>query len=291
MEDLLVLIPLLPLAAAVINFLLGRWFIKDKAGYLAVAGVAGAWLISLLAFIDQLGSDEPLTQHLYTWIPAGSFNVPLNLHVDHLSAVMLMVVTTISTLVHIYAIGYMKGDPGFYRFFSFLPLFVFSMVMLVLADNFLVLFAFWEAVGLCSYLLIGYYFRRTSAANAAKKAFIVNRVGDFGFGIGIFLIFVHLNTIVFHDVFEHIVELSGSTITWIAVLLFFGAIGKSAQWPLFVWLPDAMEGPTPVSALIHAATMVTAGVYMVARCYPIYSISQDALLVVSIIGALTAIIA
>ena len=186
----------------------------------------------------------------------------------------------------------MKGDPGFYRFFSFLPLFVFSMVMLVLADNFLVLFAFWEAVGLCSYLLIGYYFRRKSAADAAKKAFIVNRIGDFGFGIGIMLIFVHLHTLSF---FAGRVSSMSASCRADTVDLDRGAAlraarsGKSAQFPLFVWLPDAMEGPTPVSALIHAATMVTAGVYMIARCYPIFSISQDALLVVPIVGAITAI--
>jgi NADH-quinone oxidoreductase subunit L len=291
MQDYLVLIPLLPLAAAVVNFLLGRWYIRDLSGPIASAAVGGSFLLSLLAFIDQYGSDDALSQHLYTWIPAGDFQVPLTLHVDHLAAVMLLVVTSVSTLVHIYAIGYMKGDPGFYRFFSYLPLFVFSMVMLVLADNFLTLFVFWEAVGLCSYLLIGYYFRRTSAANAAKKAFIVNRIGDFGFGIGIMLVFVHTGSVVFSDVFAHVPEVGGATVTAIALLLFTGAIGKSAQLPLFVWLPDAMEGPTPVSALIHAATMVTAGVYMVARSYPIFVLSDTAMLVVAIVGVVTAFIA
>jgi NADH-quinone oxidoreductase subunit L len=291
MEDLLVLIPVLPLVAAVINYLFGKRFLGEKSGWLATAGVFGAWLISLLVFIDIIQNDTPLHQELYTWIPAGSFEVPVNLYVDQLAAVMLMVVTTVSFLVHVYANGYMHGDPGFYRFFSYLPLFVFSMLMLVLADNFLVLFVFWEAVGLCSYLLIGYYFRRKSAADAAKKAFIVNRIGDFGFGIGIMLIFVKLGTIVFEPVFENVGSLPGDTITLIALLLFTGAIGKSAQVPLFVWLPDAMEGPTPVSALIHAATMVTAGIYMVARCFPIFVLSDDARLVVAIVGAVTAFIA
>jgi NADH-quinone oxidoreductase subunit L len=291
MEDLLVLIPVLPLAAAVINFLFGRWYIKDKAHLLAIPAVAGSFILSLLVFIEQLDSDEPLHQHLYTWIPAGQFDVPLNLYVDHLSAVMLIVVTSVSLLVHVYSVGYMRGDPGYYRFFSYLPLFVFSMLILVLADNFLTIFFGWEAVGLCSYLLIGYYMRRRSAGDAAKKAFIVNRIGDFGFGLGIILIWVHLQTVVFTEVFAEVGGLASGTITAISLLLFAGAIGKSAQIPLFVWLPDAMEGPTPVSALIHAATMVTAGVYMVARCYPIFVRSEDAMLVVAIVGVATAFVA
>jgi NADH-quinone oxidoreductase subunit L len=291
MEDLLVLIPALPLAAAVINFLFGRWYLKTVSALIAIAAVGGAFLLSVAVFIQQLGADDPLHQNLYTWIPAGQFDVPLNLYVDQLTVIMLLVVTSVSLLVHIYSVGYMHGDPGYYRFFSYLPLFVFSMLMLVLADNFLVIFFGWEAVGLSSYLLIGYYFRRKSAADAAKKAFIVNRIGDFGFGIGIMLIFVHLGTVMFEETFANIGTLGGTTITIIALLLFTGAIGKSAQLPLFVWLPDAMEGPTPVSALIHAATMVTAGVYMVARTYPIFIQSADAMLVVSIVGIVTALIA
>jgi NADH-quinone oxidoreductase subunit L len=291
MEDLLVLIPALPLAAAVINFLFGRWYLKTVSALIAIAAVAGSFALSVAVLVQQIGADEPLSQHLYTWIPAGQFDVPLNLYVDQLTVIMLLVVTSVSLLVHIYSTGYMHGDPGYYRFFSYLPLFVFSMLMLVLADNFLVIFFGWEAVGLSSYLLIGYYFRRKSASDAAKKAFIVNRIGDFGFGIGIMLIFVHLGTVMFDDVFAQIGTLGAGTITAIALLLFTGAIGKSAQLPLFVWLPDAMEGPTPVSALIHAATMVTAGVYMVARTYPIFIESADAMLVVSIIGIVTALVA
>ncbi|HMM40301.1 MAG TPA: NADH-quinone oxidoreductase subunit L [Thermomicrobiales bacterium] len=291
MKDLLFLIPLLPLVAAVVNFLFGRWYLRDLAGPIATIAVIGSWVVSLLVFIDQLGSDEPLSQHLYTWIPAGDFQVPVTLYVDHLAAVMLMVVTTVSALVHVYSNGYMAGDTGFYRFFSYLPLFVFSMLMLVLADNYLLLFFFWEGVGLCSYLLIGYYFKRTSATQAAKKAFIVNRVGDVGFGIGVMLIFVKTGSIVFSEVFAQVGSLAGSTITLIGILLFIGATGKSAQLPLFVWLPDAMEGPTPVSALIHAATMVTAGIYMVARSFPIYVATDDARLLIAIIGAVTAFIA
>ena len=291
MADLLILIPILPLAAALINFIFGKRFLGERTGVLASLAVFGSWVVSLGVFIEQMGSDNTLTQHLYTWIPAGSFRVPLNLHVDHLSAVMLMVVTTVSMLVHVYANGYMHDDPGFYRFFSYLPLFVFSMLMLVLADNFVVLFVFWEAVGLCSYLLVGYYFRRKSASDAAKKAFIVNRVGDVGFALGIFLIFVKFGSIVFADVFPHVDAVSGRTLTIIALLLFAGACGKSAQLPLFVWLPDAMEGPTPVSALIHAATMVTAGIYMVARSFAIFHASHDARIVVMIVGATTAFVA
>jgi len=291
MSDLLFLIPLLPLLAAVINYVFGRWYLRETSAYIATASVAGSFVVSLLVFIDQLGSDDPLRQHLYDWIPAGLFHVPLNLYVDHLTAVMLMVVTSVSLLVHIYSMGYMHGDSGYYRFFSFLPLFVFSMLMLVLADNLLVMFFGWEAVGLCSYLLIGFYFRRHSANQAAKKAFIVNRIGDFGFSVGIMLIFWKLDTVIFEQIFDRLDLLSTNTLTLAALLLFTGAAGKSAQLPLFVWLPDAMEGPTPVSALIHAATMVTAGIYMMARLYPVFSGSSDALLVIAIIGALTAFIA
>ena len=291
MSDLLFLIPLLPLIAAAVNYIFGRWYLRETSAYIATAAVAVSFALSLGVFIDQLGSDDPLRQHLYDWVPAGLFHAPLNLYADHLTAVMLMVVTSVSLLVHIYSMGYMQGDPGYYRFFSFLPLFVFSMLMLVLADNLLVMFFGWEAVGLCSYLLIGFYFRRHSANQAAKKAFIVNRIGDFGFSVGVMLLFWKLDTIIFEQLFDRLDLLSTNTLTVAALLLFTGAVGKSAQLPLFVWLPDAMEGPTPVSALIHAATMVTAGVYMMARLYPVFSASSDALLVIAIVGALTAFIA
>ncbi|MEZ4570495.1 MAG: NADH-quinone oxidoreductase subunit L [Thermomicrobiales bacterium] len=285
------LIPLLPLLAAIVNYVFGRSMSEAITSRIATVAVGGSFALSLAAFGDQLDSDEPIRQHLYDWIPAGLFHVPLNLHVDHLTAIMLLVVTSVSLLVHIYSAGYMHGDPGFYRFFSFLPLFVFSMLMLVLADNFLVLFFGWEAVGLCSYLLIGFYFKRHSANQAAKKAFIVNRIGDFGFATGIMLIFWKFDTVIFEQVFSRLDMASGATLTLIVLLLFTGAAGKSAQLPLFVWLPDAMEGPTPVSALIHAATMVTAGIYMMARMYPIVSSSSDAMFVIALIGAITAFIA
>ena len=285
MNDLLVLIPLLPLVAAVVNFLFGRWFIKDLAGPLASLAVLGSWVLSLLAFIDQIDNDEPLIQHLYTWIPAGDFNVPLALHVDHLSAAMLMVVTTVSTLVHVYAIGYMHGDPGFYRFFSYLPLFVVSMIMLVLADNFLVLFLGWEGVGLCSYLLIGFWFDATENANAAKKAFVTNRIGDAAMLVGLALIVREFGTLDFDEVFGAAAgTITSGVATAISLLLFAGAIGKSAQVPLTVWLPDAMAGPTPVSALIHAATMVTAGVYLVVRAHLQLEQKPNARDVVGVVG-------
>ncbi len=291
MEHWLFLIPLAPLVAAVVNFMFGRWIIKNFASWIASAAIAVSFVLSLIVFFKIRSNGELITQHLYTWIPAGSFRIPVTLQVDQLTAIMLMVVTFVSLLVHIYSVGYMHGDPGFYRFFSYLPLFVFSMLMLVLADNYLLLFVFWEGVGLCSYLLIGFWYRRRSAAQAAKKAFIVNRIGDFGFTIGILLIFTHFGTLEYSKVFSQLGSASNSTVTLIALLLFTGAIGKSAQIPLFIWLPDAMEGPTPVSALIHAATMVTAGIFMVARSYPIFEASHDAMQVVAIIGAATAFVA
>jgi NADH-quinone oxidoreductase subunit L len=299
MDDLLYLIPLLPLLAFAINLLFGRTFIRDKAHWVALPLVGASWIIALLVFRDVYDSEHAISQHLFTWIPAGDFVVDVNLYVDQLAAIMLLVVLTVGFLVHVYSVGYMHGDPGFYRFFAYLPLFVFSMLMLVLADNLLVLFVFWEAVGLCSYFLIGYYFRRRSAANASKKAFIVNRVGDLGFGLGVMLTFWTFGTISFygeHGIFEQAVHhealgIAGGTLTAIGILLFIGATGKSAQFPLHVWLPDAMEGPTPVSALIHAATMVTAGIYMVARNYTIFIQSETAMLVVAVVGAFTAFMA
>ncbi|MDQ4045591.1 MAG: NADH-quinone oxidoreductase subunit L [Chloroflexota bacterium] len=299
MEDFLYLIPLLPLVAFAINLLFGRNWIRGNAHWVALPLVAASWVVALLAFWEVYDQDSHLEQHLFTWIPSGDFVVDVNLYVDALTAVMLLVVLTVGLLVHVYSVGYMHGDPGFYRFFAYLPLFVFSMLMLVLADNLLVLFVFWEAVGLCSFLLIGYYFRRRSAGNAAKKAFIVNRVGDLGFGLGVMLTFWTFGTISFYGeegIFEQAINhsefgIGEGTLTAIGILLFIGATGKSAQFPLHVWLPDAMEGPTPVSALIHAATMVTAGIYMVARNYTIFIQSETAMLVVAVVGAFTAFMA
>jgi len=299
MSDFLFLIPLLPLAAFCINIVLGRSLIREHAHLISIPAVLGSWIVSVLVLLDLNDNENAISQRLFTWIPSGDFNVEVSLYADQLTAIMLMVVTTVGLLVHVYSVGYMHGDPGYYRFFSYLPLFVFSMLMLVLADNLLVLFVFWEAVGLCSYFLIGYYFRRRSANNAAKKAFIVNRIGDLGFGLGIMLAFWTFGTISFYGedgLFEMAVEhealgIAGGTMTAIGILLFIGACGKSAQFPLHVWLPDAMEGPTPVSALIHAATMVTAGIYMTARSYTIFISSETAMLFVAVIGAFTAVMA
>jgi NADH-quinone oxidoreductase subunit L len=291
MADYLILIPLLPLIAAVINLLFGRTVTRNNAHWVSIPAVAVSWIASILVLRDVWDTDHAIHQDLFTWIPSGSFNVQVNLYADQLTAVMLLVVTTVSLLVHIYSVGYMHGDGAYYRFFAYLPLFVFSMLMLVLADNYMVVFFGWEAVGLCSYLLIGYYYKRRSAGNAAKKAFIVNRIGDLGFGLGVMMIFWTFGTLKFwgdDGVFARVGEASNTTITVIALLLFTGAIGKSAQFPLHVWLPDAMEGPTPVSALIHAATMVTAGIYLVARSNAIFMESNTAMLVVATIGAFTA---
>ncbi len=264
MDRYLFLIPLLPLLASGFNLLVSRKLFPEKSHLFAIAGVGGALVVSLLVFRDIYDDKGPLNQHLWEWIGSGSFHAEVGLYADQLTAVMLVMVTFVSLLVHIYSVGYMHGDPSYYRFFSWLPLFVFTMLVLVLANNYLLIFFGWEGVGLCSYLLIGYYYKRRSAANAAKKAFIVNRIGDVGFGLAIMLIFTTFGTIGFagdNGVFALVNEGSYSekTLTAIGLLLFMGAIGKSAQFPLHVWLPDAMEGPTPVSALIHAATMVTAG--------------------------------
>lgn len=295
-----ILIPLLPFLSFVINILLGRRLIRDRAHWIAVPAVFGSFLLAVSAFIDVLNG-KTIDINLYSWIVSGDFNVSVGFLIDQLSAIMLIVVTSISTLIFIYSIGYMHGDGGYYRFFSYLSLFVFSMIMLVMANNFLLLYFGWEAVGLCSYFLIGYWFHKPSAANAGKKAFIVNRFGDFGFGLGVILIFLTFGSLEYMQVFDGAGGIVGQSvdilgyevelITLICLLLFCGAVGKSAQVPLHVWLPDAMEGPTPVSALIHAATMVTAGVFMVARCNPLFNYSPVAMNTVAVIGGVTALFA
>src|SRR5581483_4657241 len=294
------LIPLLPFAAFLILGLFGHW-IGERAHLVAVPAVVGSLLLSLLALADVAGGRHTSIP-LYTWLTSGDMRVDLGLYVDRLAAAMLVLVTGVSALVHIYTIGYMRGDRGYARFFAYIALFTFSMLMLVLSDNFLQLFVFWEAVGLCSYLLIGHWYERDSARAAATKAFIVNRIGDFGFLLGVLLILATFGSLEYRHVFGQIADIAGqtlnvlkpfggdwqvSTITMIALLLFVGAVGKSAQVPLHVWLPDAMEGPTPISALIHAATMVTAGVFMVARLAPIYELSPVAMDVVAVVGAVT----
>jgi NADH-quinone oxidoreductase subunit L len=300
--DNYLLIPFLPLAAFAINIIFGKTLLKDKAHWVSIFAVFGSWVVSVMTVAEVL-QGRTINRDLYTWIVSGDFRVSVGFLIDQLTAVMLVVVTTCSTLIHIYSAGYMHGDRGYYRFFSYLSLFTFSMLMLVMANNFLQLYFGWEAVGLCSYFLIGFWYEKKSASDAGKKAFIVNRFGDFGFGIGVIMIFLTLGTLHYSPVFASVGSLIGQTvqvrllglefdlITFIALLLFCGAVGKSAQLPLHVWLPDAMEGPTPVSALIHAATMVTAGVFMVARCNPIFSLSPVAMNTVAIVGALTALFA
>ncbi|MEW6108183.1 MAG: NADH-quinone oxidoreductase subunit L [Nitrospirota bacterium] len=294
------LIPFLPLAAFLINILFGRDFLKEKAHWVSILAVAGSWVVAVFTLIDVLAG-KIINQDLYTWMISGEFKVSVGFLIDQLTAVMLIVVTTCSTLIHIYSVGYMHGDKGYYRFFAYLSLFTFCMLMLVMANNFLQLYFGWEGVGLCSYFLIGYYFDKKSASDAGKKAFIVNRFGDFGFGLGVIMIFLTFGTIYYGPVFSQAGGLATQTVnflgydvhlmTLLALLLFCGAIGKSAQMPLHVWLPDAMEGPTPVSALIHAATMVTAGVFLVARCSPIFNLSDIALTTVALTGAITSIFA
>jgi NADH-quinone oxidoreductase subunit L len=249
------------------------------------------WLVSMVAFVQVIFGGQTFELTVYEWIASGDFVIIISFLVDELTAMLLLVVTTVGLLVHVYSIGYMDGDRGFWRFFAYLNLFMFSMLLLILGDNFLMLYVGWEAVGLCSYALIGFWYKKPSAAGAAKKAFVVNRIGDLGFGLGIMMIWVNLGTLSFREVFAQIGSLDEGTVTIIALLLFAGAVGKSAQFPLHVWLPDAMEGPTPVSALIHAATMVNAGVYMVARANPIFAEAPTAMWVVAGIGVFTAIFA
>jgi NADH-quinone oxidoreductase subunit L len=289
MEKFVWLIPAFPLLGVLINLFFGRWTGK-KAHWVACMAVLGSFVVSLAAFNHVL-QGETLNFNYFDWISTGSFHANAGVLVDPLSAIMLVVVTGVSFLIHVYSIGYMHEDPLYTRFFVYLNLFVFSMVSLVLANNFLLLYVFWEAVGLCSYLLIGFWFQKKSAADAGKKAFIVNRVGDFGFGLGIMMIFVVFGTIQFTDVFSMAPGAAPLCLTAITLLLLLGAMGKSAQIPLYVWLPDAMEGPTPVSALIHAATMVTAGVYMIARCHVLFNLAPFTQHVVIWMGMLTAFFA
>ena len=284
------LIPVIPLMGAVINGIFGRW-IKERAGIIANLTVFSSFVLSVIAFTRVL-QGEIFNGNYFSWIKAGSFEATFGLQVDQLSIVMMLVVTGVGFLIHLYSIGYMHGDPGVARYFSYLNLFIFSMLMLVMGNNLLLLYLGWEGVGLCSYLLIGFWYEKESAAKAGFKAFITNRVGDFGFALGIMLIFTTLGTINYSEIFSQTDKLvSAGVLTASALLLFLGATGKSAQFPLYIWLPDAMEGPTPVSALIHAATMVTAGVYMVARFNPLFSLSPETMLVVVIIGTFTALFA
>jgi NADH-quinone oxidoreductase subunit L len=290
------MIPVLPLVGAAINGFFGKRFSRQAVvgATLLFSGAAFAWVLFVASRFSSLAT--PHTEFLATWIRAGTFQVDFSFYLDQLSLVMLLVVTGVGFLIHIYSVGYMWEEGGFYRFFAYLNLFMFFMLTLVLASNYLLMFIGWEGVGLASYLLIGFWFTKDSAASAGKKAFIVNRVGDFGFLIALFLLIKHFGSLNFDQVFQKVVPMSPETagaglLTTVGLLLMVGAAGKSAQIPLYVWLPDAMEGPTPVSALIHAATMVTAGVYMVSRSHVIFERAPAALTVVAIIGTLTALFA
>jgi len=292
-EQLIPLIPALPIAGFAFTALFGRR-IGRFAFLLPLLLVVASWAIAMGVVYTQLTGgygEAGAAVHLLTWIPAGDFQVEIGFRVDSLTACLLIVVTTIGMLVHLYSVGYMAHDEARWRFFAYLNFFMFSMLLLVLADNFLVVFAGWELVGLSSYALIGFWYKRPAAALASKKAFIVNRVGDVGFALGIMAIWVALGTLNIAEVNERIGTLDQPFIALIALLLFCGAAGKSAQFPLHVWLPDAMEGPTPVSALIHAATMVNAGVYLVARTSEIFAHAPEAMVVVAAIGIFTSILA
>src|ERR1700723_3847 len=294
------IIPLLPLLGATVNGLFGRTWPNKIVNSVAIGATGLSFLAALEAvreFFLLSPEQIPWVKQYFSWIEAGSFRAGFDLQVDQLTVVMLLVVTGVGWLIHIYSTGYMAHEGGYYRFFAYLNLFMFFMLILVMAANYVLLFVGWEGVGLASYLLIGFYFLRKSAADAGKKAFIVNRIGDFGFMLGMFLLFRTFGTLDFVKLFDKATPLSAEamghlgTLTVACLLLFMGAAGKSAQIPLYVWLPDAMEGPTPVSALIHAATMVTAGVYGVARAHVLFTHAPTAMFVVAIVGCATAFFA
>ena len=301
MESIYLTIAVAPLLGAIIAGLFGRQIGRAGAHWVTIAGVAVSCALSLYVFYQHVFNGVgTFNGSVYTWLVSDGITFEVGFLIDHLTALMMVVVTFVSLMVHIYTIGYMHDDPGYQRFFSYISLFTFSMLMLVMANNFMQLFFGWEAVGLVSYLLIGFWFKRETAIYANLKAFLVNRVGDFGFLLGIAMVLMYFNSLDYRDVFEAapmmqdvtvqiIPGVDWSLMTVIGILLFIGAMGKSAQVPLHVWLPDSMEGPTPISALIHAATMVTAGVFMVARMSPLYELSEVALSVVLIIGGITAL--
>jgi NADH-quinone oxidoreductase subunit L len=294
MIKLVWLIPLLPLIGFMIIGLFGKKLSKGLSGTIGSGVVFGAFALAVGIFMELNGqAQKSVTIDLFSWITAGKLSIPFSFLIDPLSSLFLLIITGVGFLIHVYSTAYMHDDEGFSRFFAYLNLFIFFMLLLVLGSNYLIMFVGWEGVGLCSYLLIGFWFKNTAYNNAAKKAFIMNRIGDLGFLLGIVLIFVTFGSISYHEVFEQASSMAMGTpvLTTIALLLFVGAIGKSAQLPLYTWLPDAMAGPTPVSALIHAATMVTAGIYMIARSNILYTLSPDAMSVVAVIGVCTALFA
>jgi NADH-quinone oxidoreductase subunit L len=297
MFDYVWLIPMFPAIGFLINGFFGRRYSKKVVGWVACSALGLSFLTSILIFFELIGrppTERVFEKVIFDWVVSGSFQTVIGYQIDPLSILMALVVSGVSFFIHIYSLGYMHDDPGYPRYFTYLNLFVFMMLNLILANNFLLMFVGWEGVGLCSYLLIGFWFEKDSAANAGKKAFVVNRVGDFGFILGMFLLFTSLGkhgiwTLDFTEVFANVNKLDTATVTAITILFFIGACGKSAQIPLYVWLPDAMEGPTPVSSLIHAATMVTAGVYMIARCNVLYTMAPLSMAIVAIVGVATAI--
>ena len=301
MENVYLAIVLAPLIGAILAGLFGKVIGRSGAHWVTILGVATSFVLSVFVFkYLVIDGGEPFNGPVYTWMVSDGINMQVGFLVDRLTTLMLLVVTFVSLMVHIYTVGYMSDDPGYQRFFSYIALFTFSMLMLVMSNNFLQLFFGWEAVGLVSYLLIGFWYKRPSAIYANLKAFLVNRVGDFGFLLGIAAIAAYFNTLDYAEVFAAAPSMAASTmqifpgaewsaLTVICILLFIGAMGKSAQVPLHVWLPDSMEGPTPISALIHAATMVTAGIFMVARMSPLFELSETALSFVLVIGSITAL--
>ena len=289
------LVPAFPLLGFLLNGFLGKRFGTRFVTFVGPLAIALSFAQSLVLFFQMLEAEgNVLKEHLYHWISSGNFEAGINFQVDQLSGLYLLVITGVGFLIHVYSVGYMDGESGYYRFFAYLNLFVFFMLILVLGDSFLLMFVGWEGVGLCSYLLIGYYFEKNSAAEAAKKAFLFNRIGDFGVLSAVMLIFLAFGSIEFATINAEAatqLEYGGALVTAITLLLFLGATGKSAQIPLYVWLPDAMEGPTPVSALIHAATMVTAGLYMVARLSHLFVLAPFTMNVIAVVGTATALLA
>jgi len=289
------LVPAFPLLGFLLNGFLGKRFGTRFVTFVGPLAIALSFAQSLVLFFQMLEAEgNVLKEHLYPWILSGNFEAGINFQVDQLSGLYLLVITGVGFLIHVYSVGYMDGESGYYRFFAYLNLFVFFMLILVLGDSFLLMFVGWEGVGLCSYLLIGYYFEKDSAAEAAKKAFLFNRIGDFGVLSAVMLIFLAFGSIEFATINAEAaiqLEYGGALVTAITLLLFLGATGKSAQIPLYVWLPDAMEGPTPVSALIHAATMVTAGLYMVARLSHLFVLAPFTMNVIAVVGIATALLA
>jgi len=297
MQTLYLLVPLAPLLGAIIAGLFGRYIGREWSHRVTICLVSVSLLVSLIIFFDVLKGNV-YNGTVYTWLVTGDTRFEIGFLIDQLSALMMVIVSLVSLMVHVYTIGYMHDDPGYQRFFSYISLFTFSMMMLVMSNNFLQLFFGWEAVGLVSYLLIGFWYTRPTAIYANMKAFLVNRVGDFGFLLGIAMVLFYFGTLDYATVFEHAPDIAEKkielipgldwlVITVICILLFIGAMGKSAQFPLHVWLPDSMEGPTPISALIHAATMVTAGIFMVARMSPLFELSDAALSTILVIGGIT----